>query len=311
MAWGYYGRYFPKSKPRQTKGGIKAQTKRGFGQSWWAKRWIEVLESFPIGARLQRGRSYARRGQVLSVDIEPGVVTAKVQGSRPQPYRVKIAVKTLDKGDQEKLAALLSSQALFAAKLLAGEIPPEIEPLCAAAGVSLFPERAGDLQTECSCPDWSNPCKHGAAVYYLLAEEFDRDPFLLFRLRGLDRERLVALLSAQEETQKETPQATAEPAAKPSRKRTKAVTAVEAPSAGEPLNADPSAFWNGGALPDAGASSAQMPPVNAALPKRLGHFPFWRGEQPFLEAMEPLYAAASRRALHLLANEALPQEERD
>src|SRR5262245_814753 len=122
--WDYFPRY-PKSQPRQAKGGIKAQSKRGggFGQSWWAKRWIGVLESFDIGARLGRGRSYARRGQVLSIDIDKGKVVAQVQGSRPKPYAITISMQVLSAGDWKKLAKALSQQALFAAKLLAGEMP--------------------------------------------------------------------------------------------------------------------------------------------------------------------------------------------
>src|SRR5437867_7762850 len=98
--WCYDYGYFPPSRPRKAKGGIKAQSKRGsFGESWWAKRWIAVLESFGIGARLQRGRSYARRGQVASIDISEGKVIATVQGSRPKPYSVSIAVKLIGKAD--------------------------------------------------------------------------------------------------------------------------------------------------------------------------------------------------------------------
>src|SRR5438874_11790706 len=92
----WYRDYYPRSTPRAAKGGIKAQSKRGgFGESWWARRWIAVLESFDIGARLGRGRSYARGGQVLSIDVGTGTVKAKVQGSRPKPYDVTIEVKTL------------------------------------------------------------------------------------------------------------------------------------------------------------------------------------------------------------------------
>src|SRR6266851_1604838 len=110
----YRREYFPRSVPREARGGIKAQSKRGaFGQSWWAKRWIAVLESFNIGARLGRGRSYARNGQVLSIDIKKGDVTAKVQGSRPKPYDIRIQVKSLSNADWKKLARALSTQALF------------------------------------------------------------------------------------------------------------------------------------------------------------------------------------------------------
>src|SRR5262249_52716413 len=163
---------------------IKTQSKRGaFGESWWAKRWIAVLESFDIGARLGRGRSYARRGQVLSVDINEGRVKAKVQGSRPKPYDITIDVRVLGRADWDKVIRELAGLALFAAKLLAGEMPQDIEKLFQDAGLSLFPEKLRDLTTKCSCPDLSNPCKHIAAVYYLLGEEFDRDPFLIFKLR--------------------------------------------------------------------------------------------------------------------------------
>src|SRR5688572_10767865 len=113
-----YDRFFPPSRPREAKGGIKAQSKRGaFGESWWAKRWTQVLESFNIGGRLSRGRSYARHGQVLSIEIKKGLVEAQVQGSWPEPYAVTIRVKELSKAS---MVRALSKQAIFTAKLLAG-----------------------------------------------------------------------------------------------------------------------------------------------------------------------------------------------
>src|SRR5689334_2231690 len=116
--------FFPRSRPRQAKGGIKAQSQRGsFGSTWWAKRWIAVLESFHIGGRLERGRSYARRGQVLKIDVGKGKVTARVQGSQPKPYEVSIGFKELKAAEWKKLLAALFRQALFVAKLLAGEMP--------------------------------------------------------------------------------------------------------------------------------------------------------------------------------------------
>ncbi len=282
MRYGYWNDYyprFPKSKPREAKGGIKAQSKRGagFGQSWWAKRWIGVLERFDIGARLGRGRSYARGGQVLSIEVSKGEVKAKVQGSRPQPYKVKIEVKQLTPKQWDQVIAALSGQALFTAKLLAGEMPQDIEEVFAKAKVSLFPEKQADLVTDCSCPDWSNPCKHVAAVYYLLGEEFDRDPFLLFRLRGMGRDELLKRLSA------------AGPAPTP--------TAAAPPEPAAPLPADPGAFWGGGALPDDVFGAVEAPPASAAWLRRLGKFPFWRGEAPAGgDAGADLHAGARRGA---------------
>ena len=144
----YEREFFVHSRPRQAKGGIRAQSKRGtFGESWWAKRWIEVLESFQISGRLARGRSYARNGQVLSIDIDKGVVKADVQGSRPKPYHITIQVKSLTGKDWEKLTESLGHQALFAAKLLAGEMPKDIEKAFQEAELSLFPAKLRDLAT--------------------------------------------------------------------------------------------------------------------------------------------------------------------
>lgn len=289
----YWREFYPRSRPRAAKGGIKAQSQRGtFGTSWWAKRWIAVLESFNIGARLGRGRSYARTGQVLAIDIGKGTVTARVQGSRPQPYDITIEVKTLAKAEWKKLAETLASQALYAAKLLAGEIPQDIETVFSKAKLSLFPEKLKDLTTDCSCPDWSNPCKHIAAVYYLLGEEFDRDPFLLFKLRGLERADLLKLLGESAGAAvKEKAVSEAEPAAAPP----------------EPLPAQPPQFWQGPGLPENLFAEVSAPPVSAALPRRLGNFPFWRGSERFLDALALIYGAAAQHGQAVFLGESVRQ----
>ena len=279
MSWREY-EYFPRSRPKAAKGGIKAQSKRGqFGESWWAKRWIAVLESFNIGARLGRGRSYARSGQVLSIDVEKGIVKAGVQGSRTRPYDVSIHVKSLSDADWKKLVKALSSQAIFAAKLLSGEMPQEIEQVFREAGLSLFPEKSKDLETHCSCPDYSNPCKHIAAVYYLLGEEFDRDPFLVFKLRGMDREELLGNLGELE---------------KESRADLPAKEPVLPP---DPLAANKETYWDGGDLPGDLFGEVRIPPMRAALIKRLGKFPFWRAEEALPEVLDHLYPRASQRGM--------------
>ncbi len=286
--WDDYS-FFKRSVPREAKGGIKAQSKKGgFGESWWAKRWIQVLESFNIGARLGRGRSYARRGQVLSIEIEKGRVRAKVQGSRPKPYGVQIEIKPLSSADWKKLAKAFCHEAIYSAKLLAGEMPPDIEKTFKDVKLSLFPERLKDLKTECSCPDWSNPCKHIAAVYYLLGEEFDRDPFLIFKLRGISREDLVGMMGKAD--------------LKKASKKAEAETAPSQPDE-EPLTSDVSRFWDGEPLPDDLFGEVTIPSIPAALPKRLGKFPFWRGEARFLDAMEAIYREASPIGLKIFLGE--------
>jgi uncharacterized Zn finger protein len=185
-------------RPKRVDGGIRARSTRGdIGESWWSKRFITVLESFPgLGGRLARGRSYARAGQVLSLTIEPGTVHARVQGSLDQPYQVQIGLSAYDDATWTRIEQAMAGQALFAARLLAGEMPPPIEEAFAAAGAPLFPTSAQDLRMSCSCPDATVPCKHIAATFYLLAEAFDDDPFQILHWRGRDRATLLANLRA-------------------------------------------------------------------------------------------------------------------
>lgn len=191
-----YGWYPPSSRPRPADG-IKARSRRGdIGATWWSRRFIEVLESFNMGARLARGRRYARAGQVLDLSVATGEATARVQGSRAAPYRARIRVLTLSTKDWAQAEEAMAARASFLAKLLAGEMPASIEEAFAACRHSLFPASARDLTTDCSCPDWANPCKHVAATYYLLAEAFDEDPFLIFRWRGREKEDLLEGLRA-------------------------------------------------------------------------------------------------------------------
>jgi len=184
-----------RSRPRQVEGGIKARSKRGaIGEQWWSRRFIGVLESLGMTGRLARGRNYARRGQVLNFEISPGYVTAQVQGSRAKPYKVRIQVLPLTIPQWQRVERALAGQALFRARLLAGEMPQEIEEVFADCGTPLFPRSQHDMEMSCSCPDWEVPCKHLAAVCYVLAEAFDADPFGMLAWRGRGREDLLASL---------------------------------------------------------------------------------------------------------------------
>ena len=186
---------FPPSRPRKAEGGIKARSKRGsIGEQWWSRRFIDVLESFGLSSRLSRGRNYARSGQVLTLDVGTGHVTASVQGSRIKPYRVKLTVDPLTTAQWRRVEEALAARAIFRARLLAGEMPAEIEEVFAECGTPLFPKTARDLEMTCSCPDWEVPCKHLAAVCYVLAEAFDDDPFAMLAWRGKGREDLLAAL---------------------------------------------------------------------------------------------------------------------
>lgn len=306
--------YFPPSQPKKVEGGIKAQSQKGgFGKNWWVKRWIAVLEGFRIGARLNRGKSYARSGQVLSIDIAKGKVKARVQGSRSRPYNVEITVKPLADTDWQRLSTSLNSRPIYAAKLLAGEMPPDIEEVFTQTGLSLFPERYQDLHTYCSCPDATNPCKHIAAVYYLLGEEFDRDPFLIFRLRGQDRQELITALGALENTP--PPKSTTTDSTHPlTTALNPPLPTASVPEPKEDKHSDPvlinlSSFWRGTPFTNAFHEDIQVPTHPAPLIRQLGNFPFWRGNQNLNLTLQTLYAEASQAGLNLITKLAERSEE--
>ncbi|MFG1821438.1 SWIM zinc finger family protein [Microbispora bryophytorum] len=186
--------WFEAARPIRVEGGIKARSKRGsIGEQWWSRRFIDILERVCDAGRLTRGRAYARRGQVLDLDLGPGLAKARVQGSRPKPYDVHVRITAYGAREWAGLAEALAAQALHRAKLLAGEMPPEIEQVFDACGLPLFPGERG-LDMECSCPDWGFPCKHLSAVLYLLAEAFDEDPFLVLAWRGMAKDALLDAL---------------------------------------------------------------------------------------------------------------------
>jgi uncharacterized Zn finger protein len=189
MSW-----YYDYKPTISTDEGIKAKSRRGdFVKNWWAGRWLKAMEQVMDRGRLTRGRSYARKGQVLSLQEAKGKIIGRVQGSSRTPYKYSIELRPFTESQWQKALQALNERPVFVAQLLAGEMPQEIEEAFSAAGLSLFPARQ-DLFQECNCPDWAPVCKHLAAVHYILAERFDEDPFLLFRLRGKSEEEILSAL---------------------------------------------------------------------------------------------------------------------
>jgi uncharacterized Zn finger protein len=273
----------PPRRLRLAEGGIQARSRRGdIGESWWSQRFIAILEDFEYGSRLERGRHYARRGQVLDLEVRPGVVEAAVQGTRVRPYRVRLGVQMLSEGDWARAERAMAAKALFMAKLLSGEMPHEIEEVFAACQLTLFPASGQELASSCSCPDLAGPCKHVAAVFYLLAEAFDRDPFLVFTWRGRTREELVEHLRAL-------------------RGEGTAGQLAAADAAEAPLEACLDRFWSAGPQRE----EVQVRPWSAATPdalvRQLGPVGITvRGRdvaEALAEAYRSMSAAAQRRAL--------------
>jgi uncharacterized Zn finger protein len=185
------GRFFEGGQAIRVDGGIAVRAKRGkIGEQWWSRRFVDILEGICDGGRLARGRTYARKGQVIDFELAPGRVTGRVQGSRPDPYTVVVGIPAYDDAAWTAISAALGTQALYRAALLAGQMPHEIVDVFDELDLPLFPSA---LDMTCSCPDWGVPCKHLSAVLYVLAEAFDDDPFLVLAWRGRAR---AALLDA-------------------------------------------------------------------------------------------------------------------
>ena len=276
------------SRPLPVDGGIAARSKRGpIGETWWSQRFIALLDSFGVGSRLARGRNYARRGQVVELEIEPGVVLAKVQGSRYTPYRVRIRAKTLTEHQWRRVEKAMATRALPLAKLLAGEMPHDIEDVFHSCKLTLFPRSNAELKASCTCPDWENPCKHVAAVYYILAERFDEDPFLIFAWRGRDRDELVQSLRARRGA-----------GGGPRSQAARSATAEPQPA---PLAERLDSFWRSGPR----LADLQISPLAGEVPdtvlRQLGPAPAQLAEHNVIDVLAPAYATlaekAQRRAL--------------
>lgn len=265
-----------------------------FSRSWWGQKFISALEQFTDSGHLSRGRSYANGGKVKSFSIKDGIVTAQVRGSvnpyfgvHKEPlYTTTIEFQAISPAKWSTVIALIASKASLISRLLLNEIPDTIEDSFAQLGLNLLPRTRKDFQSHCSCPDYSNPCKHIAGVHYLVAAELDRDPFLLFELRGLSRNDLLKelaksplgqALSAELQAQKRPP----EP-----------VESYYTRPATQPVDKAQSLrdFWHGAKrLPQAiePLSETLVPGIPV---KKQGDFPaFWTRDNSFIEAMETLY----------------------
>jgi uncharacterized Zn finger protein len=265
-----------------------------FTRTWWGKTFIEALEAFSDSARLGRGRSYARNGKITEHQITDGRITAKVRGSinpyfgvyKEPRYKVLIEITPIKAADWSKIIARLGSKASLISRLLLGEVPDNIEATFAELNLHLLPHNRKDFKTDCSCPDFSNPCKHIAGVYYLVAAELDLDPFLLFELRGISKAKIQqelaksplgkALASTLDEGE-----LSIEPTDSYYTKPLKITL---------PLPATPKDFWQGAQRLPQTVPLSEIATIPAVVIKKGGDFPpFWTQDNSFVEVMEELY----------------------
>lgn len=271
-----------------------------FTRTWWGQRFIEALEEFTDEARLGRGRSYARGGRVLNFQLEKGNITAKVRGKinpyfgvyKEPKYNTSINIKPISRQNWSKVIKLISSKASYVSKLLMNEMPDNIEEAFSELSLHLLPHSQKDFDTYCSCPDWANPCKHIAGVYYLVAAEFDRDPFLMFELRGLSKDELQAELAKSPLGQALASQlSTREIPLEPSESY---YTKPEKEGLEEDI--DIKVFWTGKRKLPQHAEPPSPPTIPALLVKKQGDFPpFWDKDASFIEVMEEFYRRVKQK----------------
>jgi uncharacterized Zn finger protein len=248
--------------------GIRAQgLKSSAHTSWWAKRWIKSLETMRLGARLGRGKQYALSGQVTSLQIQGPEVTAEVQGSRPDPYKVKLSFNALGDEGYCRVVKSLKKNPMLIGRLFTNDLPMEMEELLQKEDVSLFPagklpSKEGqkprfDVTMSCNCPDWARPCKHIVSIMLLLCEEISLRPSTLLALRGLDIDEIYPFQSTSNET---------------------SIIPEISVNLGTTIETHPD-----------------------VLIKRLGPISFWRGEKRFVETLSSIYNRSAKTAKEALA----------
>lgn len=265
-----------------------------FSRTWWGQKFIEAMEGLTDSGRLSRGRSYAKGNKVKAFDIKDGIVSAQVRGSvnpyfgvYEEPlYTTTIEFQPISAAKWSAAIALMASKASLISRLLLNEIPDNIEDTFKQLNLNLLPGSRKDFKSTCSCPDWSNPCKHIAGVYYLVAAELDQNPFLLFELRGLSKADLMQelaksplgqALAAELQLQKQAPQ--------PVEAYYTSLNTIN-PDTCENLRD----FWHGTKrLPQTMEPLPQVT-VSGIPVKKQGDFPaFWHRDNSFIEAMTTLY----------------------
>lgn len=263
---------------------------------WWVQQWVDLLNSYRFKKRLERARNYAREGHVLRIEFVGPKVLADVQGTEPDPYKVSLSLNSFSDEEWGYVIETMSKRAIFAAKLLAGEMPANIEEVFTQNGLSLFPFTLSEIHSRCSCPDKANPCKHIGAVYYLLGDRFSEDPFVLFQLRGRTREQILTALRQLRSQEKIDPDAA-----------TPAPPAIAAPAPVVPPTAI-AQFWHYTQPLEPSLVVISPPPSSETILDTLGPIPFASNalgtaaasalsSQVAMQYLQTIYQATSQQAV--------------
>lgn len=268
-------------------------------EAWWVQRWVELLNTYRFKKRLERGRIYAREGNILSLEFKGTKVVALVQGTAPEPYKLSIWIDAFSNEDWNYVVDALAEKAIYSAQLLAGEMPADIEAVFTASGLSLFPFTLSDVHSKCSCPDPKNPCKHIAAVYYQLGDFFREDPFVLFQLRGRTKGQILDALRQKRQNAASSTESLAAEASEEA--RSEDVPQADQPAAGQPATAqtkvtDLSHYWAYDAPLD--PSLVVITPSESTVLDVLDTIPLPAEDAQFVTAyLKTLYQSVAQQAM--------------
>ena len=272
--------------PRRLRNGIKLRRREGIELlPWPAAPWAELLlAGIPDDVRAE-GLDYARAGQAAALQLTPAGIEASVQGRSARPYAVSITTELLSGTDWDRVVSIMAREAVYSAKLLAGEMPPLVEQPFVAIGKDLVPADAVQVRRGCTC-ELPKPCKHVVCTAALVLERLAGDPLLAFTLRGLDGQRLLERL---QEARSIATRGVARAHSTP--------PAVDSVPEAPPLDRCLANFWRPGRqLDEAPAETEPFAPH--ALLRRLGPSPL-QGKFPLVGLLASIYdsAAAAGRAL--------------
>ena len=258
-------------------------------REWWVLRWLDLLDKYRFKKRLERGRRYATEGNILSIAFQGAEIVATVQGTENEPYELSIYLDIFSNEDWDYVIETMSQKAIFSAQLLTGEMPPNIEEVFTANGLSLFPFSLSEVHSRCSCPDPKNPCKHIAAVYYQLGDRFSEDPFVLFQLRGRTREQILDRL-------RQIRSGKAEEQRSEGAEVQRRISQSSTQDSQTPLNIEK--FWQYDEPLDSSLVVIAPPPESKTVLDILGTVPLASSDaQAVRQYLEQVYATASQRAM--------------
>ncbi|MEO0482043.1 MAG: hypothetical protein AAF138_00265 [Planctomycetota bacterium] len=282
----------PPVNPKRVRGGIKLSTKDEDPTGWLPERWLRLLAAAVDGDRLVEGRTYAAGGQTRRLDLTPGKVVASVQGRASKPYRTTLTFETLGHRAWDGVVAAMVEQAVYAAKLMAGEVPANIEDLFHPMGKRLFPLGPGEVRVSCQCAEFREDstkwCKHMACVGYLLADRMASEPLTVFLLRGMAKEELTELLR-----QRRAMVGNVHGDAAVYSSHIPGLT--DAPP--NELSEELEGFWELGPEAARVAVPLEKPQVSKPLLRRLGPSPFEQARFPLVGLLATIYDVVSEAAL--------------